>query len=225
MEPIGAVITGDIIRSSKYTIEQRKEIRNTINQAVKTLSQYEDFQKALPFPVHIYRGDSWQVLVTKPALAFRTAIYIRASLRADLPSIKANTRMSLSIGQIHKTSQAMSFGDGEAYILSGRGLDEISQKSKSQISFSMSDQISGSQGIEAAISAMLPALDFISSSWTNKQAQVIQLVLLGRKLEDIAATWPGGAIQHRAVEIHLDRSGWKAVEAAIVQMESLVEKY
>jgi hypothetical protein len=218
-EPVGAVITGDIIRSSKFSVEQREEIRQTLGQSIKNLSQTGRFQKALPFPVQVFRGDSWQALITDPALAVRMALYIRASLKADLPKFKVNTRMSIGVGRIHRMD---TFGDGEAYILSGKGLDGITQKSKSQVVFLMEEGLPNQSMIEPAVMAILPAIDFISSSWTAKQALAVKGALLNWDANEITANWPKGLIVHRSVEIHFNRSGWGEIDSALTYIEFIM---
>jgi hypothetical protein len=216
-EPVGAVITGDIIRSSKFSVEQREEIRQTLDQSIKNLSQTGRFQKTLPFPVQVFRGDSWQVLISDPTLAVRMALYIRASLKADLPKYKVNTRMSIGVGHIHRLD---SFGDGEAYILSGKGLDGITQKSKSQVVFLMEEGLPDQPMIEPAVMAILPAIDFMSSSWTAKQALAVKGGLLGWSADEIAAKWPEGMVLSRSLDKHFARSGWGEIESALIFIES-----
>jgi hypothetical protein len=225
--PIGAVITGDIIRSSGYSIDARKLIRGSIQQSVKSLSQAEPFKRenSIPFPAHLYRGDSWQVLVIDPCLAMRAALLIRASLKSDLPELKADTRISLSVGRIHRKDQAISFGDGEAYILSGRKLDEISQKSKSTFVFSMDEFIPFPTEIVQSIQTLLVSLDFITSSWTAKQALSIKLALLGYEPGQIARDWPERQISRRVVDYHLARGGWHAVESGVQYYETVLHQF
>jgi hypothetical protein len=56
-----AVIAGDIIGSSKLEKPLREKLLLTMKQGSEAL--HTAFPNAIPLPIDIYAGDSWQLLV------------------------------------------------------------------------------------------------------------------------------------------------------------------
>ena len=70
---IYAVISGDIIRSSKLPLSERAELPNIMKQASNELRTF--LAQSVPLSVDIYAGDSWQLLVSEPGEALRAALF------------------------------------------------------------------------------------------------------------------------------------------------------
>jgi hypothetical protein len=153
-----SVITGDIINSRK--------IKNAVwlKRLKKTLSS----QGKSPRTWQIYRGDSFQVEVKDPALAFLTVLKIKATMR----SIKSlDVRMSIGIGKKEFTASAVTESNGEAFINSGQRLESLKREKQT-----------------LAIKTPWPALDremnvcfhlalIAMDSWSPSSAELINILI------------------------------------------------
>jgi cytochrome c556 len=55
-----AVITGDIVNSSKLPAEQRQRLHHIMKEGSNALRKA--FKESVPLDADIFRGDSWQLL-------------------------------------------------------------------------------------------------------------------------------------------------------------------
>ncbi len=111
------VITGDISNSQTFSNDELNHILDALKiQLSKYASQYGG-------NFDIYRGDAFQLAVTQPQHCMQIAIGIRLALKA-LP-LSADVRVSAAIGEAQFRQQEVKIGTGEAFVLSGRGLDTI----------------------------------------------------------------------------------------------------
>ena len=110
-----AVITGDIIGSQKASprlwLSSLKKELNAIGES--------------PRYWEIYRGDSFQLLVTSPREVLRVAIKIKASLKC-IPEIDA--RMAIGLGDYAHREPRVTESNGTAFVHSG----ELFEKLKSE---------------------------------------------------------------------------------------------
>lgn len=108
-----SILTGDIVNSRKIPVEIWLPVLKSSLTLIGNKKSWE-----------IFRGDSFQ-LETKPAEAFLTAIYLKASIK----TIKSlDVRIAIGIGQNKFSSKKITESNGEAYIYSGEKLDEIKEK-------------------------------------------------------------------------------------------------
>ncbi len=120
-----AVLTGDLVRSSELDpimLHRRLEF---------LANGYRDLEKScpdlsFPRPMDTFRGDSWQLLVSPPSMAFRSTLY----LRAKLAEVKSDTRVGIGIGTLPENHLDYSPAQGEAYTLSGHALDRLQKTSR-----------------------------------------------------------------------------------------------
>lgn len=109
-----AVLTGDIIRSD--------ETPNAVwNPHLKSaLGEFgcdpDDWQ--------VYRGDSFQLLLSDPKTAFHTALFIRSALRSGAD---CDARIAIGIGDVSYQADSVLESDGEAFTRSGRLLDTLEE--------------------------------------------------------------------------------------------------
>ncbi len=60
-----AVITGDIVRSSALSPAERRRLLKVIDAGSRQLRRI--LTASVPLDIDVFRGDSWQMLVTDPA--------------------------------------------------------------------------------------------------------------------------------------------------------------
>ena len=207
---IYAVITGDIVGSSKLKPAERKELHAALKDTSDKLTDH--FRQLVPLQVDIFRGDSWQLLVIDPAQSLKIGLFFRAFLRGKMKSKRVDTRISIGVGFIDIIpEEGVSSGDGEAFRLSGEALESLSRSHRMVISFPES-LISNNH---KALDVILKLIDVLARDWTEKQAQAVSGALLEYTQEKIARSWFERDISQQAVAQHLDRAGWNAIEIGL----------
>ena len=111
------VLTGDITDSQSYSDDDFRNILAALN---KYLSNYA---KQYDGHFDIYRGDAFQLAVNQPQYSMHIAFGLRLALKAHTPSV--DVRISVAVGEAHYRPKEVKTGAGEAFVLSGRGLDTI----------------------------------------------------------------------------------------------------
>lgn len=206
-----AIITGDIVASSRLSSNKRKMLHNVMVDSSKVLQ--DEFKDAVPMGVDIFRGDSWQIILSKPAKALRLALFYRAMLRAKMESHRFDTRMAIALGRVDFIpGNRVSEGYGEAYRLSGKALESMPKASN------MSFVFPGME-LEKVLNVVIQLIDSISSRWSDRQALAVAGALRGWKQEKIAEKWWKKKVSQQAVAQHLSRAGWYPVEKGILFFE------
>jgi hypothetical protein len=209
-----AVITGDIVASTKLPESMRLKLHNAMVNGGKELRRI--FPLAVPWNLEIFRGDSWQLVVTDPSLSLRIALYYRAFLRAHLEKFKVESRLAIAVGTIDfMPSNRISAGDGQAFQKSGRLLEKIPKHSR------MTFAIAGREkkDINLVLEIVVLLLDTLAKRWTPRQAQAIAYVMQGWTQEKIANNFLPNPISQQAVAQHLDRAEWFAIEKGLIFFE------
>lgn len=211
-----AIITGDIVASSLLSSNKRKMLHKVMVDSSKVLQ--DEFKDAVPMGVDIFRGDSWQIILSKPAKALRLALFYRAILRAKMESHRFDTRMAIALGHVDFIpGNRASEGYGEAYQLSGKALESMPKASN------MSFVFPGME-LEKVLNVVIQLIDSISSRWSDRQALAVTGALRGWKQEKIAEKWWKKKVSQQAVAQHLSRAGWYPVEKGILFFEQCLRE-
>ena len=109
-----AVITGDLVRSSKIAPDRYNLILTQLEQILANLSHE-------PTDFAIYRGDGFQLFLPNATQALQAALCIRLNLIA----VGIDCRLSIGIGTIDAKRPQITMSTGEAFTLSGRGLEPL----------------------------------------------------------------------------------------------------
>jgi hypothetical protein len=214
-----AVLTGDIVASSKLSGAERSNLHGFMKTTSRELRDF--FTHLVPMDASVFRGDSWQLLVTDPSESLRVGLFYRASLRATMKSKRVDTRISIGIGSIEFIPpENVAGGDGPAFRASGKALEEIGKSRRMILSWPDSGN---PDGIEP-LTTMLSFVDELASNWTEGQARAVCGALLKWTQERTARSWPGKEISQQAVAQHLDRAGWSALEDGLGLFQSVVSR-
>jgi hypothetical protein len=208
---IFAVLTGDLIDSSALSPERLTRARAVVLKGVRRVNAKS--RRAAGGEPAFFRGDAWQLL-TEPARALRTALYICALLRAE---IGVGTRVAIGIGAVEALNRGqISLSTGEAFTLSGHALDAMTGYF----------ELSGALPERATVLAgWFPALLALCSGlirhWTRRQAQIVSLALLADDLthERIARSLKP-AVSKQTVSESLAGAGWRALREAVRAFEA-----
>jgi hypothetical protein len=201
-----AVITGDIVGFSKLPEEQRQRLDRIMKEGSKAVRRA--FKGSIPLEVDLFRGDSWQMLVSNVAAALQIGLFLRAHLRAAMGTGKFDTRMAIGVGTVDFVpDDRVSKGDGQAYRHSGKALERMTKASNMCFRFP-------GREIEESIDVLVHLIDVLARNWSDKQALAITGVLQGSKQEKIGSLWKP-PITQQSVNRHLQRAGWFAIEKAV----------
>jgi len=210
-----AVITGDIVDSSKLSKAQRKLLPGLIAKASSETSQA--FPAAVPLTVDVFRGDGWQLLVSDVTRSLRVGLYFRAVLRSAAERGRGlDTRVAVAVGTVDFVGERVSQGDGEAYRLSGRTLEDMPRKQRLLLALPAGNETE-------ALAIIVRLIDVLAQGWTGKQALAVRGALRGWTQEKIAKEWPE-SISQQAVTKHLDGAQWPALEAALLYVENNLQR-
>jgi len=214
-----AIATGDIVGSSRLKREDRAKVAKVLKRGYEELKS--SYQSSLTTEIDVFRGDSWQMRIDNPENAARICLTYRAYLLYQESITGLDTRISIGIGDIDVFRAKVSEGNGEAYRLSGYGLDTMRKSERLKIVFPTELQNSNVKSLADTIFSLI---DVVVRDWTRKQAQAAYGALEGKKQEDIALSWIEGPISQQAIAKHLDKAGWESVNKGVNSISYLIHE-
>lgn len=211
-----AVLNGDMVASTDLAPPVRRSLPDVLRRTVADLP--EALRDAIPYPLAIFSGDSWQVLLSQPAKSLRMATLIRAFLRSQSPAL--DSRLVIGIGTVDFVPGGdIAQAEGEAFRISGRLLAELDERCGMRLR-------AGDPPIpeESAWDAAVRLLDaLIVSAWTPSRARAVWGTLLGHTQSDVAKLWPE-PIRQATVSTYLGEARWHTVESVLDRFEEAWSK-
>jgi predicted XRE-type DNA-binding protein len=210
---IYAVLTGDIVGSSKWSRDQRKQYLDVLNTTLKEIDRSTDSS----FPHLVYRGDSFQGLLRRPEQSLKEAILIRAALRSRSDTKKAglDARIAIGIGTVEYLPKGRNIGegDGEAFRNSGFELDRLKkEKMNLNVKTPWPD-------INEELKTECSLLDAIIRRWTKEQAEAMVYFLKGLNQEQIADQLH---IAQPSINQRLQTAGYIGIQNFIDRFEKII---
>ena len=178
---IYAVLTGDVIGSSRFD-DVRDEMLLSLKDSFENIKKIVASEEYI-CPFEIYRGDSFQGVISRPEAALLIAIGIRASLLSSFRKNKKrlDARIAIGIGTIDYLPGDRGLeGTGDAFILSGKTLDNMKKGKQNLIIRTPWPKLNEELQIECSL------LDALINRWTYEQSQAVLKQIQGMKQEDIA---------------------------------------
>ncbi|WP_094226988.1 SatD family protein [Methanolobus psychrotolerans] len=212
-----AVITGDLVRSSELEYEDRKLFLSYLRESFTFIKEQLQLQDAILLPFGIFRGDSFQVVLTRPECALLASVLLSLRLRLfnkDAKDLAA--RISIGIGTIDYIPESGNVGeaDGVAFRLSGKTLDGMKQKDQNLMI------VTSNQALNLMLEVQCVFLDLIAGRWTNVQKEILLERLSGSTQEEIASRH--GKSQS-TISQSLKAAGFDAVKKFLTNYENLFE--
>jgi hypothetical protein len=209
-----AVLTGDIVDSSGLQRVDQRPVSVLIEHTGQQLNH--NFRSAIHSQIDIFRGDSWQLIVLDPASAFRIGLFFRALLRAEYG---IDSRVSIGYGQYDfLPGESISTGTGQAFTLSGQGLEACRKPTRMVLSFPDGNLPGDILGLRI----ITQLIDLQAGRWTPGQSQAVAGALLKLTQAEIAAGWKPEAISQQAISQHLDNAGWIQINHALGYLEGAI---
>ncbi len=198
------VITGDLINSSALGKEQKKLIESELECFVSN-------NPGVLLPLQFYRGDSFQLMVTKEHAAW-TAVMIEAIVLSTASTL---CRLGLGVGTVSKIAPGNVLqSEGEAFLLSGHQLDNM--KGEGRI-FKIA--LNNSQ-FQPILSATFHLAEVIIRGWKKGQARVVAQMPFASTQKEIANKL---GISQAAVSKALKTSNWASVQDFLRGYEETVK--
>jgi predicted DNA-binding protein YlxM (UPF0122 family) len=212
-EKMFAVLTGDLIGSSRFNTEkQRDEVLSILKDSFNKIESPEI--TASHFAIH--RGDSFQGVLSRPEEALKAAIIIRASLLSKpLENIRLDARIAIGMGKIdYLPVDQVGEGDGEAFRYSGMELDKMKKGERNLTIKTPWPEMNEELQTECAL------LNALIYRWTKEQAEAIMYQIQGYKQEEIAEKLE---ISQSAVFQRLRNGGAWAVQVFLERFKVMVK--
>lgn len=209
---IHAIITGDIVRSESIGLDKRDGLIKTLRRAL------EELQHHSPMKMEIYRGDSFQIIVDNPEKSLRIASMIRAYLIGNAPEDEKNgwdARISIGIGAIEYNGESIVVSDGEAFRLSGRGLDNI-EKNRLTITTCWKD-------VNDEVNASIGFVDNLITNLSRNQASLLYLAV-AKELPQVEIAGRTGKSQQN-ISKTLNAAKEPLLSRYLNRFESLITRY
>lgn len=170
-----AVLTGDIVKSRH--ISPRAELLDALKDALETV---RDTHRA---DYDIYRGDSFQMVVPSAPAAALVAVIIRSKLlsRSRSKSRPWDTRVSIGLGDITYRGERVTESDGPAFLLSGKGMEELNERHRRLIVKAPWEQA------DRSLSLVTRFADDIISNWSQYSAETAFYSLVYNESQSVLA--------------------------------------
>jgi len=217
-----SVITGDIVKSSNLTNQERDLVNESLIKSFTYIISEGKFKLYQQF--EMFRGDSFQGVLQNPVEAFTATLLMLSQIRqmnftenaSVKPKPKVDLRLSIGIGTIDYFKENVYKSDGQAFQLSGRGLDKMSKKSPHIILNTPIDDINEEFELHFSM------LDILISKWTTKSAEVINMSIRNMTQSSIAEQLN---IKQSSVNQRIDIANWNAIEKLIKRFRSVIKKH
>lgn len=200
-----AVLTSDIVNSTLLDSTQEKKL-------------VEGLEKVLsPYKYEFYRGDSFQVYVKEAGQALETALKCRAlaiSLTLDDSPVVPDVRVSIGLGAVEHPLHSLATAKGEAFLLSGRALDEMG-KAEGKLVITTKDNM-----MNIAFSVLADYINSIYKQMTAKQAEVIFELLKGETQQQVADKLNRSK---STISQHVTAGRWDEIETILKKYKQLLE--
>jgi hypothetical protein len=226
------VITADIVDSRKLSTDSREKLYADLNIFLSDLRKrklIEEFE--------VFRGDSFQCLVSKIEDTLRIAILIRSYIKSYISLEEKNKldhfqkdklkskgyflthqdmRLGIGLGNIDFIGKSLAHSDGEAFHNSGEALDKL-KYTNARMAIKAPAKV-----FDNLIESTILLLDAVIQKWTNNQAEIIFYKLQNNTEEEIAQILK---ISQPAVNQRSKISQWTAVEKLLVYFENHLKQY
>ncbi|WP_298557342.1 MarR family transcriptional regulator [uncultured Aliiroseovarius sp.] len=201
-----AVLTGDIIGSTQMSPEDLERAFDALSASAEVQADWHG--EDLHFTRQ--RGDGWQVRLARPELALRSALAFRAALRCE--GKEFSTFMAAARGPATPLMPGLdlNWASDEAFIESGRRLDQIKSNS-------LTTQMAHTD--IKALGATFVLADYISQSWTPAQAAAILPMLAPGNSPSNSEVARALGKSRQAVAKALEGAGYDAIWVALAYIE------
>jgi hypothetical protein len=198
----GAVITADIVNSTKLSRAEYKKLEKGLSALLE------------PYLHEFFRGDSMQVFVKSPNDALRLLLQLRVAAIKISSQETIDIRASIGISSIKLPVKSLKTASGEAFVLSGRAFDKMAKEERLAI---VCDE--KNKAVNLGLKIIAQFIDFIFQKLTIKQAAVVsELMMRKTQIEAAKKLKKSQATVHK----HTQAAGWPQIEMLLQDYENLI---
>lgn len=209
-----AVLTGDIVGSSKLPPSDLQELMQRLRESSEQFSA--SFPGAVFGKLGVFSGDGWQMLMPDWKRSLRAAVYMRAVAKST-EARKTDTRVAVAWGAVDAESlkpERISESTGEAFTRSGRALKTMRKQGR----LVLDNGEAAGEGRFLRTSVAL--VDELASRWTARQAETVAMALLGRSQEGISTAT---GKRQPTIQQALRTAGWRGIDDLLKEMENSLQ--
>jgi hypothetical protein len=203
-----AVLTADIIQSTRYSRLDRQRLNRAL------LKAFDEVVRRYPKAVHtrlafrITAGDEFQCVFSDIAKTFDILTYLRAILATSGLGPIVRFRASIGVGEISVAGRSSPYEeDGEAFALARQGLEQLEKGRHSR----WTKILTGQPEIDLTADVVLNLLDYLQQGWTVPQWEAVRWSLLDLTREEISKKLK---VRHQNVSKRLSAAGWHQFSVA-----------
>lgn len=218
MEKVVAVVTCDIIRSQRYSTEQRRKIDAILKKEFTTVSKTYKDAIHTPTSFNVTVGDEFQLVLSKVEKAYELTVFYRALVAlADLMPMPT-FRSSIGIGEIAVENKRDSYSqDGKAFHRSRAGINFFrDQKYKGKRRTKI---LTGDTPLDETLDMVLTYQDLIEENWTRAQWEAVRWRLILPTYEEIASKL---GVAYQNVQKRLKAANWDEFSQGIGFVEKVL---
>lgn len=209
---IYSVITGDLVKSVSFK-SKRNEVLYYLKNILRSAEKLEEDRKEFITFTDIFRGDSFQGVISNPHKSLKVALFLRAELlKKRIRKEQIDARIAIGLGLIESLNRRkIEESDGEAFRYSGKALDEMKRNRRLFL-------LSFSEKYNKNLKLLSYLLDAIILRWSPEQAEAVSLWLQGKSQKSISEILN---ISQPAVQQRQRIAGVAALEYALDYFESI----
>ncbi len=176
-ETIYTVVTGDIVSSTKLSVDKLSRVMHDVTEAARKLPSLNGaYRVGKPC---IIQGDRWQILLKGTSLIMHAAVAVSAAARKH----GITTRLSVGVGTVEAlVGDNITESQGVAFILSGRGLDLLEKRKYNPFFWAIHGEV-----VSFEQEMLFNILGEWASKWTPKQAEAVSFALEDVTQDNIAS--------------------------------------
>lgn len=206
-----AVITGDIVNSTKLNVNELNVILDNLKQ------EFEYFKGVYNCDFKIFRGDSFQGVLTSVEDALFVAITIKTAINRVATSKKStdlfDVRLAIGVGTIDLQRDSILESNGEAFQFSGRTLETMKGDYPKML---LKTAIST---INDEFDVHFNFLETVTSKWSRESAEVIYWLLHNQKEREVSELL---GISQPAVNYRKKAANWDAVAMLLKRYKTVI---
>jgi hypothetical protein len=208
--PDAAALTGDLVGSRQVDPQTVEAAFDLLKQASDEISHWF---AATDGHFTRYRGDGWQIHLSRAGYGLRGAVYIIARLRAAGMTI--STRVAIGVGAVDSLgSDSLADARGPAFEAAGHALDMMTKTQRLAVQ---------GPGIDTFHRIIVELIDERIGRWSREQAEAIALYLHpdNPTLADLATTL---GISTQAVSYRLSGAGASVLRRSLRSWENAFDR-
>jgi hypothetical protein len=200
-----SVITGDIVNSTKLEATQEKKLLKILQTI---LSEYKH---------EFFRGDSFQAYIKESSNALKIALLCRTAAIGlspeEFPAI-SDVRVSIGIASVETPVRTLATAKGEAFLLSGRALDDM-EKTEGRLIISTPNKTAN-----LTLGLLSDYINSIYKQMTPKQAEVIFELLKGSSQQHVADKLNRSK---STISQHVTAGRWDEIENILNKYQNILQ--